>query len=456
MKLYRTIVLVVLALALGLWAFFGEKYLERRKAERKPDIRLAQFRAGDIASFTIITSEDTIYAESVGDTTWRIRKPIDWKGDSYRFEVVSRELRTSTRQRSWVAPEDSLRYYTLQYPNARLIYTFKDESAAPETLDIGGSAADEKAGYVKFASSDTVIRTNVAVHQAVARRLHDFRDKSLFEEFFPEKVQRISFRMGRDHLSLERRDGRWRMTEPIDRWASPDTVNRLLSRIESARVERFYDQPDRSSEFFGLGESARAEMTVALTDTAGEHTWENQMRLGTLIPALYGHGYTGVWGEDVARTGTVLHLPLGLLKEIDRRAENYWDRRVAIFERRLIDSVAVIRPNETISLWKDSLEYWHMSSPRVQEAYRPEINHIVALMDRIRAYDFTGQKRDISNPRLEVRLFNGDKLEAYLKIGSRYRSGVYARGSANDEIVILSGEVFDELNVTPDTFNYPE
>jgi hypothetical protein len=452
MKSIRTIVLVAFALILGLWAFYGERHLE----EQNPgyDNRLGRFTFGDLDTVTIESALGTIIGVHQHDTTWQIVYPHNWLGDSYRWESLVRDISASRRDREWLSPPDSLRYYTLEYPNATLRYTFKDHNTPPETLHIGGQSPKKDRGYVRFGTSDSVILTNIAVHKSASKSYFEMRDKKFFETFVPDDVDTVDINTSGDHLRIARNGARWRMLSPLERWADPDTVGQMLERISTLRVQQYVDNPEAALDEFGLGESSIAKLTFSSGDSSVP-TETDQLILGSLVSDPRG-GYVGVWGMDAARKSTVLGLPLELLPELDRSASSFWDRRMAIYERRLIDSVVVITKDETITVSQDRMGDWHMTSPRVQPAYRPRVNRIVADAERARLLAFAGRSSEIENPELQLKFYHGDDIQGELTFGAAAGELVIASGSAVGEQVFVSLSLFDLLNAPSSEFDVPE
>lgn len=455
MKWIRTIVLVALALILGLWVFYGERHLDDIERKSRPDKRLVRVARDGIDTLTIMTDIDTIKAVSFGDSLWRIIEPVEWRGDPRNWELIVQNLRTSLRERTFLANEDSLRYYTLRYPNGTVVYSFRDKSMPAETLLVGGSTPNDKFGYVRFADSDSVIVTNIAVHQSVLISLHALRYQWIFEDYKQDPITEVRIRRGNDAIRIERQGSRWRMIEPIERYADADTVARFLKTFTDQRVDRFFDHTDREPAFFGLGEPSRAEVILAATSD-DDSVRNHHLRIGTLVPALTGPGYIGIWGMDNDRQHSVMKLPMQVLFEIDRETANYWDRRIAMFERRDIDSVAIAGPNGTMRLSRNEQGLWRMWSPREQSVFRARVNHIIADIDMARTVEYTGRRGDISNPRLKIELFGGDSLHAAISFGEFRGDKIYATGSDVDEIVLVNRELYNKLNPTIDEFNEPE
>ena len=454
MKLIRTVILIALALILGLWAFYGERHLDEQRRAGIPDPHLCRFEPSLIDSLVIITGADTTIAVVVSDTTWRIVKPVLWDAESSRFGAILRDLASSGRERMWRVPPDSMRYYSLEHPHAKVIYASRYGYVDSDTIFIGEGAANEKQGYVRFAGSDTVIMTNIAVHRSVLKSLYDFRKKQVFSSFVPAEIAEIKLRRGDERVEFVRRGERWRMIEPIDRWADADTINKLVKEFKDKRIASFADHPPQEELWrFGLGDRSRGEAEFIMVDDSTREIPDRHLRIGTLVPANDGRGYVGFWAMDQSRPNSIMRLPLDVLRQSDRSVENFWDRRIAIFERQDIDSVAVVRPNRTISVSRDTSATWRMSAPRSQHAYRPRVNYLVSDIHRARIGGYTGRHGEIANPTLRIGLFHGTELYGEIVFGQIRGNLVEVTGSDIDEICYTSKELFDKLNPEVDEFN---
>jgi len=444
MKWIRTLMLALAALVLGLWAFYGERHLDKRAEEKQLAGRLGQFKAEDVDSIELLTSSDTILVTQQ-QSGWRMLRPVAWPADNYAWQGLVQTILTSDRQRSWHVRSDSLLYYQLDPPRARVIIHFRDKSAVPDTLDVGALTPTDQQGYVRCPPSDSVATTSSNLHAAAVRPAIDFRDKALLA-YDPSAVQRVAVKLQRETVVIWREGDRWLMLQPIKRFADADTVNALLNGLLQARAVQFFDRPT-SLATYGLQYPA-AEMVLTLGRGVGTQSRRllfSSWGKGTIAP---GAGYV----VDTDRAVSVMEVNADVMKHGLRPTTAYWDRRLAMFQRHLVNRVVIGTPGKTVAVSMDTSYNWHFVPPPEGNVKRWIVNGIVADMDNVRAKDFAGTTGDfgLEHPQVTVELFHDDTSQARIDIGKARGNLLYARGSATSEVVLVDRSLLGKLRIGVD------
>ena len=443
MNLKRTLVLVGVALALGLWAYYGERQFDIDPAAARLEMQLGRFEQTDVDTITIITGADTIRAGRRGSALWVIDQPVLWPAESSKWESIVRNIRTSRRERAWVVSADSLPYYQLDPPRARVILSMRGENAAPDTLDIGQPTPIDSRSYVRYTPSDTIMTTSIAVHNAVLKGLYDLRDKSLVVGFDPAIVQQFHMERGEETFTIAREGDRWKMTEPVERYVDKDTMNALLDGLKDFRAVRFHDHP-QSLGSYGLEPAAAV---AGLTLAEGVQRGQVRILVGRQAEPSPGVHDPGLYVMDATRDMSVLVAPKDFAKQIRRPMADYWDRHVALFQRHRVNRLSISSPESTFTMSQDSIYLWHLDPPHEGEAKRWAVNRLVAAIDEARVKRFIATRGDygLNPPRLSVTLFRDEEVLGRVDFGKTSGSSVYATGLTGEEVVLVDRELLDRV-----------
>lgn len=453
MKWIRTALLVLVALALGLWAYYGERHLDKKEAEHKAANRLFQFTANSVAAITLVTSEDTIHAVRQMADQWAIERPVPWTAESANWESVVRNTLFGERERGWIVSADSFHFYGLDPPRARVVFHLRGETQTSDTLDVGIQTPTGSRCYVRFPRADSVFTTTVSVYSAAVRRLFDLRDKTVMP-LTQEMVQEVAIARGRTDLSLRRDDGTWKMTSPTPRSADNDSVTALLRDITTARASAFHDRPTDLRRF-GLDPPTAELRLVAST---GGQTLEKRLLLGSSVTgAVQGAAPPSRYVMDPSRN-SVMEAPGSLFKSAMRPPENYWDRALTRFQRRDINRVSVVSPDSTIEVSMDTSATWRFAEPHEYEGTckRWRVNTIVADADLARGTVFVDGPGPygFDHPQLSVILYHDADEKSRIDFGRSRGDMVYTKGSATDQVFLVDRQLMKKFQVS--TFELKE
>lgn len=453
----RTGAILVVALALGLWAYFGERHLDARALEKRLQRKVTRIPTEKMAGFTLIINNptapkpDTVVVERMGANEWQIVHPVTWPGEAAEWRSLAMNLPNAWKKRGWLSNPDSLSFFGLHPPLVRLVIKPLDPSARADTLDIGKATPTDNACYVKYPRSDSVFVTDVILVTSTLKSLHTLRDKSV-APIDPAVVQRINIkRAGNPAMVIERRGDLWRMTSPLDRSVDRDTVNAFLREIQMARAAMFYDEPAPMATY-GLDKpTAEVEIVMASGGRVGRRVVLLGSQVTGIPPERFG-GQPVYFAKDADRP-PVMEVPGGLAYNMKRPPDLYWDRHLVVFERREINRVELVTPDRTIAMSADTSSNWRFESPLSGGVKRWQVNGLVASADMARIKQFAntaGGATGLDRPRLGVRLYSGAELKGYIEFGASQGNLVYARGSNTGDAVLVDRQTMDLFRLSLD------
>ena len=253
-----------------------------------------------------------------------------------------------------------------------------------------------------------------------------------------DDIERVEIRrFGTEPVVIERKDGSFRVVQPVDAASDQREVDLILSNLATMTVVRsFAREADMDMMEFGL-DTPTLEVRFVTTE-GGEYG----LRFGkdTLTPS-------NQYAERIG-SGEVLVVASHLANNLDKSA---WDvRDKAIFhlpEDAEPERVSIVRGDETIELTNDG-GVWKTVAPPRARVDRFAVTGMVARFRRAEMLDLTedadGTGLDPPGYRLDV-AFQGDIGSMALEIGSKKNIDYYARVPSHDQVFVIEGGLVHEL-----------
>jgi len=143
----------------------------------------------------------------------------------------------------------------IESPRAAEVYGLGDgadtvtfgSDAGEFALQVGAKTPVGGNTYARRGDGDAVYTIPTFRANALRRSLTDLREKRVLR-FDREAVERVELAWRGGGATLEKGDGGWRMTEPVDDAADDETVGSLLSDLSFLRAEGFVDAPTPDGE----------------------------------------------------------------------------------------------------------------------------------------------------------------------------------------------------------------
>jgi hypothetical protein len=448
MKLVQTLLLIAIALALGLWAYYGENYLdEQARLDTQPQ-RVLSFNPMRVDTMIVMCGGDTIVASKQPPNIWKIEKPVIWPGNAQAWGSILRDMHTTTVIRGMKVSGDSLMRYGLNPPLSRVILKFKDTFAEPETLDVGRETPGAKSAYIHRPGSDSVFVVSNKIKESAVKRLFSLRDVTLIHmgKDFVRKIV-LSVKGKKDLTLVRKAKDDWNMTSPMTKKASRDSIELFLSHITSARAVRILDKPGKLSDYGLDPPMVRARFVLDIGGKAMDKT----LFIGKAKTGPTGSGVAGaIFAKDEVR-GSIMQISGNLYNHVTRSPNGYRDRRLTKFRRADVNRVSWVKPTGTTTVAMDASRLnWRFVKPDTGRVKRPEVNYTVAYTDDIRAVKYVDRAGDygLSKPRLTVKVYKDATLVGQVAFGNRAGKLIYARGDYSKEVFLVDYSMFTKMNKT--------
>ncbi len=251
------LVTVAVAVALGFYAFVGDKTptAPPPPPPEEPPALLGRQDAGTVAAeappplvmaIALDTPRGKLTLERQ-EEGWRITEPISSAADQPLVETLARELSvTKFKSVLETAPtEEDLVRYGLQPPVATVRIRLREsEPAGPATLtlQLGRDNTFDGSIYVRREGDPRVFQAHGALRLALFKGLDEWRDRLIFpvEE---RALLRVEIKVRDNRYTLERHasDQPWEMTRPVTMPADTERVRELVSDLRARQALGFPD-----------------------------------------------------------------------------------------------------------------------------------------------------------------------------------------------------------------------
>ena len=376
-----TLVLLVVALALGAYIYFVES---DRPPAGTPDPLEPAFDvdSDDIDSLSVAASNgDRTGIEKDGDR-WRIVEPFPVNVDVTEVVSLSSSLANLEMQRVVAGPEDApeLAAFGLAEPAIEVGFTTADGTDA--RLLIGDRSPAGNDLYATVAGSDRVFLISGFLDTTFDKTTFDLRDKSILD-ITRDQVDALEIEGPDLSVRLRKADGEWSLVSPIEARADLGVTDGLVGRLTNGRMAAIEAESVGADGLAPYGlDDPHLTVTVGLGSSAA-----------TLL--LGGDAPTGtVYARDAARE-LVFTVAESLASELEQGVDEY--RRKNLFAFRPFNATALEIEHEG-ERWTFALEAaeddeedgdtWRRTSPDASDVERADMDDLLAKLSNLRAESF--------------------------------------------------------------------
>lgn len=277
------------------------------------------------------------------------------------------------------------------------------------------------------------------------------REKRLFE-IEPDSVDRIAIRCPGEDIRLGKKEGKWRLQEPIDYPANEEEVNALLSDLEYLELIQVFDleKPEKELEQYGL-----KNPRFVLRANWGEEQIE--LRIGSETALT-----NSVYVQSQKNASEVKVINRAIVDRLAQNFDNWRDRQVIEFDPNQVSKIVLRNSTKEIEIQKKE-EGWYVIRPLYARASGQVIENLLQNLQQAKIESFVSENNSsinawgLNEPQVRVQLFYPNKKEkvAGLQLGSNdpERSSVlFARRGADKSIFTLHTNLLEVLTLTTETY----
>ena len=297
-------------------------------------------------------------------------------------------------------------------------------------LAIGGAFF----GYIWF----------VERNQKTTRELADTTARVV--EIEQSKISGISIKNSEAGIELRKKDGLWKIEQPVADRADSTAISQLLSMVETLRHDSRIDFPSAQAaeklKEFGVNET---DLRLKLRSDAGKET---ELLLGN-DSAIEGKVYMRVNGAD-----TVYVVRNALRNLITKKADDFRDKKLSDTAPSLVSKVHVKTAEGEFELERKHA-HWDFVKPLRARAADEKVNDLLAGVLNAQVSQFFAEaptpEQALSEPRATVTMtVEGEKDPLMLLIGAPpngddNKDKSFAKLSSRAAVTVLSNASLDPL-----------
>jgi hypothetical protein len=467
MKTRTTLILLILAVALGVWI----KYFE----SKKPNTAEAQREAGNVLNFdreklegiTIQNGDDRIELHRQKGK-WRLTVPVQDQADAAAVDNLISDLESWRKvavipRKERAKEKESLAEYGLAQPKLRLKLEVPD---GPPAIRFGKDAAFQGQMYVRVGEAKEVLIAGQTVRNDISKKPDDFRDRKL-TSLTTAQVTRAVLKSPAGEIELAKKNDHWEIVKPLQARGDDQKIGDLLATVTNAQIQQFIGSDQADLHTYGLAEP-RGSITIygaddksaIRTDSSGGEQGETLQ-----IGAASGKKKDQVYVHFLPRNG-IYALPAKTEEILAVKPNDLRDRHLVRLDTNILDRLHITATGQPETVLARKGETWTIASRNHEPANSEEVRR---LIDTLNAQEVTRfvtdtasdlSKYGLDHPQLQLTFSSfasentaeasaGEHPFLTLAFGKTEGNEVYARVGEEPFIVAVNQQLLSEIWADP-------
>ncbi|MHA2620282.1 MAG: DUF4340 domain-containing protein [bacterium JZ-2024 1] len=362
-------ILLVLAIYIGGYEIFWKT---RKSAAEKEAKRIVPFKSEDIQTIAIKKGKtgEEIWIQRRGDD-WKIIKPKEFEAEPTEVGFLVDRLASFSYTEEIKGGKDE--DYGLTSPRLTVEVTSRTGSIA--RFQVGNDTPVGFSMYVKKGSKTLV--ADQGIYRDLDKPLNEFRRKKLFSFITPDvNSVELMDRAAGTRIVLTRREGAWRITEPIDYPADRNTVENTLRSIEFAEFADFVAE-GTSLESLGLQPPMFTTIVkIRSPDETSKKDHNNEKKdtkpVEEIQEAYFGKEDPGRWYAVRKNSEEIGYISPDRKKDIFKKVDDFKRKTLADFSEFDVTYIKAVFGKETSEFersGKVGAEKWFVKGTRREVAF---------------------------------------------------------------------------------------
>ena len=401
MKFKTTLVLLgVFAVLLAAVLYFDKKGAAKKTAEEASN-DLINVPAGDVNKISLARGLETIVLERDGSGSWHLTSPLQADADETEANGLASALASVRIER--VVEKEAQDPKVYEIPTTQVSLWVKGKEA-PIRLLVGMENPLDKSLFAKREDDPRIVLLSSTLKATLDKSVFDFREKDVFK-FTAADVKAIRVRAKAKDAAWQaaQESASWMLKAPVSSVAAKSKIESLLESLAGLRAKAFVAETKSPATLkeFGLD---RPDYEVALSLPAKSQE---------IVFALHKKG------EDqyatTSQSTKIITFEGTLLADLDRKAEEMREKKIADFYSWDADRVALKRDGVVIAAVKEKTgdaDIWILEGPAKAEADRAKIEDFLRQVEGLEAASFVDAPGPLSSyglePGAEVRIRTKD------------------------------------------------
>lgn len=371
MKTRTTLLLLILAVALGLWI----KYFE----SKKPNTAEAQREAGNVVNFEreklegiVIQNGDDRIELRRQDGKWRLTEPVKDQADGAAVDNLIGDIDAWRKEgtvpaKEVTADKGRMNEFGLVQPKLRMRLIGPN---APPAILFGKDAALEGKMYVRLADSKDVFIAAQTVRTDISKKPDDFRDRKL-TDLTTAQVTRAVLKSPAGEIELAKKNEHWEIVKPLEARGDDQKIGDLLAQVTNARIQEFVADDRGDLHTYGLSEP-RGSITIYGADDKEGRT----LQLGAVADRIK----DAVYARFLPRNA-VYALPKKTGEILAVRPNDLRDRHLVRLDTNNLDRINLEATGQPKIVLARKDQAWTIASRNNQPANGEEVRRLIDTLN---------------------------------------------------------------------------
>jgi hypothetical protein len=460
MKPKTTLILLAVAILLGGFIFWLDRFSQNTRDTRDRATHVVQVNRTEIHGFTIHNDNSLIKIEADGDA-WKIVAPIKDDADT---TVVDQLLDAIQNLR----PDDLITDLGKGAKKRQLLKDFGliksrlrlklEGNQVPPEIQFGQETAVQGQSYLRVGDDDAVYVVANDLKEIVSKSPEDFRDHRM-TPFLTTMIDRAIFQVSGGEIELARDQDNWQLVRPIKARASNDAVLNILTKLNQAQISKFVGT-DKSTNLSSFGLDSP---TNVLTLYGGEGK-KFEIEIGGLVPSNPQTVYAGL-----PERNSVVEVDKAFANLLNITPNDLRDRKIARLNSDLIDRVTIENLDQPTIVLSREENRWRFLSPTDAPANASNISRLIQEVNDDEVSEFVSDtatdlgKYGLDQPRLRITFSSfasentaesnaGEVVLSTLEFGKSENGVTYGRVKEEPYIFSITDQSYDSLPKTKFSF----
>ena len=425
-----TLLLLTLAATLAAYAYFIEADRPSRVEAENAKDRVFNMESVDLIELEVTASGDRTVLRRT-DGMWNIIEPVRTKADGIEVSGITTGVSSLEIERVVQDIADDLGRFGLADPTVEIAFKAEGEDRLTRLL-LGNQTSTGGHLYAMRSDDPRVFLVDAYLQSSFDLTTFDLRDKAIVE-FDRDDVDRLSLTTPTHTVTLVLADGVWRLEEPWKIRATSNTVNALLTKLDTARMQAVIETDGANLDAYGL--AAPLISTVIGTGSAGA-----TLLVGTKTDD--GNSYA----RDATRS-LIFTVENSLVDDLMRSPEDYRQVELFTFNPTTATRLEIEKPEARLVITKSEVTpfVWQRLEPLPGEVDQGTVSNLLTGLASFRAERFTTfvENTGLDAPIATVTMFDGEREER-VAFG-RSADVIYALANQDAVASTIETAVFEDV-----------
>ncbi|MBS1807690.1 MAG: DUF4340 domain-containing protein [Acidobacteria bacterium] len=240
----NTIIVLVIALALGAYVYFYEMKHGKARDEEETNKPAFTFKSEDVASLNVTSNNQTIALETNGKD-WTISQPVKTDADQASLESLLSGITSATIERSLVMTPGLQNGSGLAQPS--VVVEIKLKNGTQHKVTLGRKDPTDASVYALVDQNPNVLLLPASLLDSTNKKLNDLRAKEIVKVLpgdvtsFTIKNQNLTF------VAERNAENNWVVKEPTNKVGKEANTSKPFSLLSTQATE-VLDIPDEKTK----------------------------------------------------------------------------------------------------------------------------------------------------------------------------------------------------------------